>query len=87
VLGDELAHQRALEVLAAVFPDAEVLSDEGIGATPVPRLNETPAAPSALAQVGPCARCGRRIERYGDRGRPLCGSCAERRVGYVTPPS
>jgi hypothetical protein len=26
---------------------------------------------------GPCARCGKDCERYGEHGGPLCADCAE----------
>jgi hypothetical protein len=28
-----------------------------------------------VCEIGPCARCGARCRRYGERGRPLCGAC------------
>jgi hypothetical protein len=61
-MSDDRSHLEALRLLLTAFPSAKVVAE-------ATRPSDTTA--------GPCARCGTRIERYGDRGRPLCDDCAD----------
>ncbi len=56
---------QALLALADAFPDARVVRE----------TDPAPSAPSGPSPLGPCARCGGLLVRYGPAGRPICTHC------------